>query len=41
MGRFKWKALKLDYTLGTAEPPSQETVEKAVRRFRAAGLKAV
>jgi pyruvate formate lyase activating enzyme len=39
MGRFKWKALKLDYTLGTAEPPSQETVEKAVLRFRAAGLK--
>jgi pyruvate formate lyase activating enzyme len=41
MGRFKWKALKLDYTLETTEPPSQEMVEKTLARFRAAGLKAV
>jgi pyruvate formate lyase activating enzyme len=41
MGRFKWKSLKLDYTLETTEPPSQEVVEGALARFRAAGLKAV
>jgi pyruvate formate lyase activating enzyme len=41
MGRFKWKTLKLDYTLERAEPPSQEAVDSAVARFRAAGLKAV
>jgi pyruvate formate lyase activating enzyme len=41
MGRFKWKSLKLDYTLETSEPPSQEVVEGALARFRAAGLKAV
>jgi pyruvate formate lyase activating enzyme len=41
MGRFKWETLKLDYTLGTTEPPSREAIEKAVERFRAAGLEAV
>ena len=41
MGRFKWEALKLGYTLGDVAPPSRELVEATVGRFRAAGLKAV
>jgi len=40
MGRFKWQRLKLDYTLDTIEPPSQEVVERVLGIFRAAGLKA-
>jgi len=40
MGRFKWKALKLDYTLESAEPPSSALVNDVVGRFKAAGLKA-
>jgi pyruvate formate lyase activating enzyme len=40
MGKFKWKALGLDYTLADASPPSQEAVEKVCAVFRAAGLKA-
>jgi len=40
MGRFKWKELKLNYTLNDVQPPSQEEVERAREPFRAAGLKA-
>ena len=39
MGRYKWKSLKMDYTLQDVEPPSAEAVEKACARFRAVGLK--
>ena len=38
MGRFKWKELKLDYTLETFEPPSNEVVERTVALFRDRGL---
>ena len=38
MGRFKWKELGTEYTLGTAEPPSPDTVEKVCAIFRAEGL---
>ena len=41
MGRFKWKELKMDYTLDATEPPAPEDVERAVAVFRAQGLKAV
>jgi len=41
MGRFKWKELKLNYTLGDVEPPSVEIVERACSQFRSEGLKAV
>jgi pyruvate formate lyase activating enzyme len=41
MGRFKWKELKMDYTLDTTGPPAPEDVERAVAAFRAQGLKAV
>ena len=41
MGRFKWEKLGMDYQLRDAQPPSRETVNEAVSRFRAVGLKAV
>jgi len=41
LGRFKWKELKLNYTLGDVEPPSVEIVERACSQFRSEGLKAV
>jgi pyruvate formate lyase activating enzyme len=40
MGRFKWKALGLHYTLDAVQPPSAEAVERACAAFRAVGLKA-
>jgi pyruvate formate lyase activating enzyme len=40
MGRFKWKALKLDYMLDDVQPPAAEVVERACQQFRAEGLKA-
>jgi pyruvate formate lyase activating enzyme len=40
MGRYKWAELKLTYTMETAEPPTQETVARAVAAFRAEGLRA-
>jgi len=40
MGRFKWKELKLNYTLNDVQPPSHEAVERACAIFRSEGLKA-
>jgi pyruvate formate lyase activating enzyme len=40
MGRFKWKELKLDYTLNDVQPPAAEAVDRACAQFRAEGLKA-
>jgi pyruvate formate lyase activating enzyme len=40
MGRFKWKELKLNYTLNDVLPPSIEVVERACEQFRSEGLKA-
>jgi pyruvate formate lyase activating enzyme len=40
MGRFKWKALGLEYKLDDVAPPSPEAVERTCASFRAAGLKA-
>jgi pyruvate formate lyase activating enzyme len=40
MGRFKWKELKLNYTLNDVQPPSQQAVERVCALFRAEGLKA-
>jgi pyruvate formate lyase activating enzyme len=40
MGRFKWKELKLNYTLADIQPPAIEAVERACEQFRAVGLKA-
>jgi pyruvate formate lyase activating enzyme len=41
MGRFKWKELKLNYTLNDVPSPSQEIIEHACAQFRAEGLKTV
>jgi pyruvate formate lyase activating enzyme len=41
MGRFKWEKLGMDYTMRDAQPPSRETVDEVLSRFRAAGLNAV
>jgi len=40
MGRFKWEKLRMDYQLRDTEPPSRESTNEAINRFRAAGLKA-
>ena len=39
LGRFKWKALGLDYTLQQTEPPSQELIQRVCTQFAAEGLK--
>jgi pyruvate formate lyase activating enzyme len=40
MGRYKWERLGIPYQLEDTEPPSQETVDRVVNIFRAAGLRA-
>jgi pyruvate formate lyase activating enzyme len=41
MGRFKWDKLGMHYQMRDAQPPSRETMNEAISRFRAAGLNAV
>ena len=38
MGRFKWKALGIEYKLEEVEPPTPEAVERACAQFKRAGL---
>ena len=40
MGKFKWKELKLSYTLDNVLSPTIDAVESACAQFRAEGLKA-
>jgi pyruvate formate lyase activating enzyme len=40
MGLFKWKELKLNYTLNDVQPPSAEAIERACEHFRLEGLTA-
>jgi pyruvate formate lyase activating enzyme len=40
MGRYKWEALGLPYSLNDATPPSQEALANTVAIFRAHGLTA-
>jgi pyruvate formate lyase activating enzyme len=40
MGRFKWKALGLEYKLHDTEPPSRSVIEGVCAQFRRAGLMA-
>ena len=40
MGQFKWRALKLDYTLADVRPPPAAAVQRVVDQFRAEGHKA-
>lgn len=39
MGRFKWKRLKIEYTLQDCEPPTREVVERTCDIFRRQGLR--
>ena len=39
MGRFKWKELKLNYTLDGVQPPSVGTIERVCAQFRSEGLR--
>ena len=39
MGRFKWKELKLNYTLDDVQPPSVDAIERASAQFRSEGLR--
>ena len=38
MGRYKWQKLGLEYPLSSTEPPTAESINKAVDIFRGAGL---
>jgi len=40
LGEFKWKAMGLNYSLSTVEPPSPEQVASVIQQFRAAGCNA-
>jgi len=40
LGRFKWKELKLNYTLENTQPPGSELMERTCAQFRNEGLKA-
>ncbi|HKP35730.1 MAG TPA: pyruvate formate-lyase-activating protein [Pyrinomonadaceae bacterium] len=40
MGRFKWDRLKLNYTLGSVQPPSAKLVDRVCEQFRSRGLAA-
>ena len=40
LGRFKWRALGLDYTLENTKPPPPDLIEMACGVFRGEGLKA-
>ncbi len=40
LGKFKWKALGMTYTLQDTEAPSRELIERACAVFRAEGLTA-
>jgi pyruvate formate lyase activating enzyme len=39
LGEFKWKELRLKYTLDGLEPPGTETIKRVCDQFRSAGLK--
>jgi pyruvate formate lyase activating enzyme len=39
MGRFKWKELKLNYTLDDVQPPGVDTIERVCAQFRSEGLR--
>jgi len=40
IGRYKWEKLGIDYILSSTDPPSEESVARAIGIFRAAGLNA-
>jgi pyruvate formate lyase activating enzyme len=40
MGRFKWQKLGIEYTLAATDPPTEESVARAIGIFRATGLNA-
>ena len=40
LGRFKWEKLGMNYALRDTHPPSRASIEAAIARFQAKGLKA-
>jgi pyruvate formate lyase activating enzyme len=40
MGQFKWRAMRLEYSLEGVKPPTRDLVEKTCGLFRAEGLTA-
>ena len=40
MGRYKWDRLKLNYTLGSVQPPSTKLVDRVCEQFRSQGIPA-
>ena len=40
MGRYKWKELGIDYSLGDIQPPTNKMAEAACEQFRSFGLTA-
>jgi pyruvate formate lyase activating enzyme len=40
MGRYKWERLDIEYKLAGAEPPTGQSIAKAIEIFRGAGLDA-
>lgn len=41
LGRFKWEKLGMDYKLRDTKPPTRESIDQVLARFRASGLKVV
>jgi pyruvate formate lyase activating enzyme len=41
LGKFKWEKLGMNYPLRDAVPPSRETIDQAISRFRETGLNVV
>jgi pyruvate formate lyase activating enzyme len=41
LGKFKWERLGLNYQLPDAKPPSRESINQIIARFREAGLNVV
>ena len=41
MGKFKWERLGMEYQMTNAQPPSKETIDEVIARFKSVGVTAV